>query len=139
MSETYIAHNFESLFDIQESTTLLDIPQTNIVENSECPLYDQKDDEIEQQFQSIYEAALNAYDNQIMMVERGISDPSNNHKTLDVANNFLKTALDSVKAKADLKKNKERNVNIKNVDNRSINNNIIMDRNELLKMMLQNG
>jgi hypothetical protein len=139
MSETYIAHNFESLFDIQESTTLLDIPQTNIVENSECPLYDQKDDEIEQQFQSIYEAALNAYDNQIMMVERGISDPSNNHKVLDVANNFLKTALDSVKAKADLKKNKERNVNIKNVDNRSINNNIIMDRNELLKMMLQNG
>ena len=136
MSEQYISHNFESLFNITDSTTLLDIPQTNIVENTECNLYDSKDEELEQQFQSIYEAALNAYDNQIMMVERGISEPANNHKTLDVANNFLKTALDSVKAKADLKKNKERIVNVKNVDNRSINNNIIMDRNELLKMML---
>jgi hypothetical protein len=135
MSEQFVTHSFESLFDIEEGTTIIEQDIIPVVHNSECELYDNKDSEIEEQYQIIFNAALQAYSNQIVALERG-GDPATNHKVLDVANNFLKTALDSTKAKAELKKSKDKNIiasSTKNVTN----NNLIIDRNELLKQLLK--
>jgi len=135
MSEQFVTHSFESLFDIEEGTTVIEQDIIPVVHNSECELYDNKDSEIEEQYQIIFNAALQAYSNQIVALERG-GDPATNHKVLDVANNFLKTALESTKAKAELKKSKDKNIiasSTKNVTN----NNLIIDRNELLKQLLK--
>lgn len=136
MSEKFVNHSFESIFDIEDGTTVIEHDAVPIIHNTTCDLYDEKDSEIEEQYQIIFNAALQAYSNQIVALERG-GDPATNHKVLDVANNFLKTALDSTKAKADLKKSKDKNIiasSTKNVTN----NNLIIDRNELLKQLLNN-
>lgn len=136
MSEKFVNHSFESIFDIEDGTTVIEHDAVPIIHNATCDLYDEKDSEIEEQYQIIFNAALQAYSNQIVALERG-GDPATNHKVLDVANNFLKTALDSTKAKADLKKSKDKNIiasSTKNVTN----NNLIIDRNELLKQLLNN-
>lgn len=136
MAEQFVSHSFESLFDIEEGTTIIEQESLPMVQNSECDLYDTKDSEIEEQYQIIFNAALQAYSNQIVALERG-SDPATNHKVLDVANNFLKTALDSTKAKAELKKSKDKNIIASSTKNIT-NNNLIIDRNELLKQLLNN-
>jgi hypothetical protein len=136
MSEKFVNHSFESLFDIEDGTTIIEQESLPVVHNSECELYDNKDSEIEEQYQIIFNAALQAYSNQIVAIERG-GDPATNHKVLDVANNFLKTALDSTKAKAELKKSKDKNIIASSTKNIT-NNNLIIDRNELLKQLLNN-
>lgn len=136
MAEQFVSHSFESLFDIEEGTTIIEQESLPMVQNSECDLYDNKDSEIEEQYQIIFNAALQAYSNQIVALERG-GDPATNHKVLDVANNFLKTALDSTKAKAELKKSKDKNIIASSTKNIT-NNNLIIDRNELLKQLLNN-
>lgn len=136
MSEKFVTHSFESIFDIEDGTTIIEQDTLPMIQNSECELYDTKDSEIEEQYQIIFNAALQAFSNQIEAIDRG-GDPATNHKVLDVANNFLKTALDSTKAKADLKKSKDKNIIASSTKNIT-NNNLIIDRNELLKQLLNN-
>ena len=135
MAEQFVSHSFESIFDIEEGTTIIEQESLPVIHNTECELYDDKDSEIEEQYQIIFNAAIQAYSNQIVEVERG-GEPSTNHKVLDVANNFLKTALESTKAKAELKKSKDKNIIASSTKNIT-NNNLIIDRNELLKQLLK--
>lgn len=134
MSEQFIEHPFEEIFDIESGSTVLiqqDIVPTELVQYDQ---YDDKDNEIEQQYQAIYDAAYTAFNFQVTSVERG-GDPRNHARNLEVANQFLNTALAAAKEKADLKQKKEKlsnnATNTKNVTN----NNLIIDRNELLKMI----
>lgn len=138
MSDNFINHNFETIFDIEGNTTLRSSQPVPIIDNDLCNTYDTKDCEIELQYQSIYETAMLSYESQIINIEKGSMD-NTSPRVYEVANEYLKTALDCVKAKADLKKSKDKMFNVKSVnqDNRSItNNNIIMDRNELLKQLI---
>jgi hypothetical protein len=139
MSEELIEHPFENLFDIESGSTVLvteDIESTELVPFDK---FDNKDIEIENQYQSIYDAAYSAFNFQITAVERG-GDPKNYARNMEVANQFLSTALSAVKEKADLKQKKEKLVttggssNAKNITN----NNLIMDRNDLLKIIQGN-
>jgi hypothetical protein len=136
MSQQHIEHPFEDIFDIEPGTTVLDIPdqiQTDLVVAEH---YDDKDNEIEQQLQTVYDAALNAFNFQVTAEERG-SDPRNSARNLEVANQFLNTALAAVKEKADLKhhKDKSKAPTTQNITN----NNLIMDRNDLLAMIQGNN
>ena len=138
MSEELIEHPFENLFDIESGSTVLiteDIETTELVPFEQ---FDNKDIEIEQQYQSIYDAAYSAFNFQITAVERG-GDPKNYARNMEVANQFLSTALNAVKEKADLKQKKEKLVTNGTSTAKNItNNNLIMDRNDLLKIIQGN-
>ena len=57
MSEKFVNHSFESIFDIEDGTTIIEQDTLPMIQNSECELYDTKDSEIEEQYQIIFNAA----------------------------------------------------------------------------------
>lgn len=113
-----------------------------VSENISHPEYDSKDTEIESQFQEIYDKALDAFDVQV----EDTSDIEGKYmaRNAEVANQLLTTALAAAKEKSNLKKHSD-HLKIKRPTSDSNsgsttniqNNNIIMDRNELLKIMSQ--
>lgn len=138
MSEKFIEHPFEELFDIEPGTTLAPDNPLNVVEinNIRYEGYDDKDVEIETQFQTVYEAAFNAFAAQMTSVDRG-GNPNLVSKNLESANEFLNTALNAAKEKAELKFRKDKN-RVSSLSSTNItNNNLIMDRNELLNLILK--
>lgn len=123
-------HPLEDVFDIERGTTEV------ITEEISTPLvvspvvsYDEKDLEIEQQFQEVYDAAMTSFADQAGLLTQ---DPKFSARNMEVANAFLNTALAAAKEKASLKLGKEKNTT---QAPKTVNNNLIMDRNELLKMM----
>lgn len=132
--ETIIEHPLENVFGIESGTTIIDIQQveSDIIEER---LYDDKDVEIENQFENIYNTALLAFQAQTSTVSMG-GDPRGQARNMEVANGFLNTALTAAKEKANLKQQKEKIKNITKSDTNITNNNLIMDRDELLKIMM---
>lgn len=111
-----------------------------IHENIEHTEYDDKDKEIETQFQDIYNKAIDAFDTQVDATE----DIEGKYlaRNSEVANQLLNTALAAAKEKSNLKKHSD-HLRTKKANNNpetpggttNIQNNIVMDRNELLKIM----
>lgn len=132
MADSFESHPFENIFEIEQGTTLIPKPDLPIATVQTFDLYDNKDREIEEQYETIYNAAFNAFIVQSTSGERG-GDPRFASSNAEVANQFLTTALNAVKEKADLKYKKEKNNggSTKNITN----NNLIIDRNELLKQL----
>lgn len=132
--EQVIEHPLENVFGIEPRTTIIDVMQveSEVVEEK---LYDDKDVEIENQYENIYNTALLAYAAQASTVSMG-ADPRSQARNMEVANGFLNTALAATKEKANLKQQKEKIKTIKSSDTNITNNNLIMDRNELLRIMM---
>lgn len=136
-----MSHKIDKAFDIEpyETTELIDfediknLPSVNTVHDE----YDHKDREIEDQFQEVYDKAMEAFSTQVE--ESADIDGKYLARNSEVANQLLTTALHAAKEKASLKqhsdhlkiKKGQQGENVTNVQN----NNIMMDRNELLKMM----
>lgn len=129
-------HPMEEVLDIEPGTTVVSTVErtTELVAAEE---YDNKDNEIEEQFQEIYDAAMDAYDEQM-----GVSDNVEGKykaRNAEVAVQFLNTALTAAKEKSGMKQHKDKITIDKkkgpggttHIDQQ---NNIIADRNELLKM-----
>ena len=95
--------------------------------------YDEKEKEIEEQYQTIYNAAFAAFTDQVMSSQRG-ENPGMYGKNLEAAAKFLSTALDAVKEKSELKHKKDK-MTTKTVATNVTNNNLIMDREDLIKML----
>ncbi len=134
MTKEFIEHPFEGMFDIEPGTTLVNRPvfDDNGMVNYES--YDEKEQEIEAQYQTIYSAAFAAFTDQVMSAQRG-TDPGYHGKNLEAAAKFLSTALDAVKEKAELKHKKDK-LTTKNVSPTNVtNNNLIMDREDLISML----
>lgn len=129
MSEKYIEHPFEDLFDIEPKTTLVETKQVSNVMVA-YDAYDSKEQEIENQFEMIFNSAYDTYQTTMLSIERGC-DPGNSHKNLEAANDFLMTALNAAKEKAELKFRKDKSKGSTNITN----NNLIMDRDTLLNMI----
>ena len=127
---TTINHPLETLFGIEPGTTEVYSERVQSP-NIDIELYDEKDKEIEEQFQEVYDAAMTSFADQAGLLS--VSDPKFNARNMEVANTFLNTALAAAKEKAALKLGKEKNVNTSSP--KTVNNNLIMDRNELLKML----
>lgn len=103
--------------------------------------YDEKHSEIEDQFQNIYNHALNAFDDQM----EAASEIEGKYlaRNTEVANQLLTTALAAAKEKASLKKHSDHLQSKKSKSDgptTNIQNNFgPLDRNELLKMMKKSG
>jgi len=131
----------DNAFDIEpydpESTELIDyaemanLPSVNVIH----PDYDIKDSEIEDQFQEVYDKAMTAFDTQVDATE----DIEGKYlaRNSEVANQLLTTALQAAKEKASLKQHSDHLKIKKDIKGNTTNiqNNVMMDRNELLKMM----
>lgn len=134
---TTTVHPMEELFNLPVGSTQV----TSVVHES-APLvdhveYDSKDNELEQQFQAIYDAALGAFADQAGLVDK--IDPKFAARSMEVANAFLNTALAATKERASLKHHKDALV-VKQATAKSVTNNttnIIADRNDLLRMFKQ--
>lgn len=129
--EKIIGHPAEAALDIEPNTTVVPFSQvtTDLVVAAE---YDPKDVEIEQQFQTIYDVALTAFESSRDTAE--IVDPKFAARNAEVAAVYLNTALAAAKEKAMLKQHKdkiEQSAGAKTVNNTVV----IADRNELLRQM----
>lgn len=140
--ETY-NHPLENLFNIESGSTDLD-PYVNLpveTRNTELvkipELYDTKDEEIEEQFQEIYDYAISAYESQAKEVK--LVEPKYRARNHEMAIQYLNTALQAAKEKSSVKISKDKlHVDRQKLDKntKTTNNNLIIgNRNDILKML----
>lgn len=136
--EILVGDPLEDVFDIDPGTTMEEV-KIPIDEPAIIPdVYDSKDAEIEKQLQEIYLSAMSQFDAQ----STGIRNVEGRYKARngEVAIQALNTALQAVRAKADIKLGKEKlsskeRGKVPNTVNQNL---IVADRNELLKIMAKN-
>jgi hypothetical protein len=134
--EKLIEHPMEDILDIEPGTTVVEYTERT-TELVTTETFDEKDQEIEGQFQEVYNAAMQAFDSQVDNAE--LVDPKYKALAQEVAVQFLTTALAAAKEKSSLKQHKDKiNIaKIKNVGPRTLNQNVIVaDRNDILKKIL---
>ena len=128
-------HPLEDFLDIEENTTVVEYTERS-TELVDAESYDEKDKEIEEQLQEVYDLAIDAFEEQVGDSE----DVEGKYKARngEVAAQFLTTALNAAKEKANFKQSKDKIV----VATRKItsplgsNSVVIADRNEILKHIL---
>ncbi len=135
MSEKEIEHPLEEVFDIEPGTTLVEYEEhvpTVLVEDQK---YDDKDSEIEEQIQEVYDKAMDAFDAQQEITEQ--VEGKYAARNAEVAAVFLNTALNAAKEKLTQKAHKDKlDVSKQNAGTPgTVNNNLIMDRNEAMKLL----
>lgn len=130
--EKIIEHPAEDAFDIEPGTTVVPFSQVT-TDLTVAEEYDPKDIEIEEQFQTIYDVALTAFESSKDTSE--IVDPKFSARNAEVAAVYLNTALAAAKEKALLKQHKDKIEQKSSA--KTVNNTLIVqaDRNELLKQM----
>lgn len=127
-------HKLEGVFEIEPGTTVVEYEEKLPTPVVEPEIYDEKDTEIEEQFQEIYDNAMDAYDSQMEDGE-GV-EGRYKARNGEIAALFLNTALNAAKEKAGLKAHKDKLKGASTPDNKTVNNNnLILDRNSLLKML----
>lgn len=133
--EAPMEHPLEEVFDIEEGTTMTEYTEAVPMEALKPQTYDEKDGEIEDQLQEIYESAMGQFETQ--------SEESRNvegkykARNGEVAIQALNTALHAVRTKAEVKAGKDKLV-VKQQGSgpKTLNQNLVVaDRNELLKIL----
>jgi hypothetical protein len=130
--EVSIQHPLEDHFGIEEGTTMVPktITQTTVVKYAE---YDEKDEELDQQFQTVHDAAMTAFEDQ--QEESEIIDPKYKARNAEVAVQFLNTALNATNAKAQLKQQRDKlEVSKMRVGVSAAETGAKLDRNDILRM-----
>lgn len=136
--ETLVEHPMEGVLDIYPGSTVHQAMerQTSDISETTTEAYDNKDTEIETQFQEVYDAAMDAYDSQMNTSEsvEGRYAARNG----EVAVQFLNAALNAAKEKSNVKQHKDK-LSIargKLTGAGTTNNNLIVaDRNDILKAL----
>jgi len=132
-------HPMEDIFDIEKGTTVVERVETLPTPLVPMEEYDEKDDEIEKQFQEVYDAAMTAFEITSESVQQ--VEPKFRARNEEVAVQYLSTALQAANAKSSLKMHKDK-VSVtktKASTPNTVNNNLIVDRNDLLKQILAKG
>ena len=126
-----IEHPLEKVFGIEAGTTML----PTIVRSTELTVvqsYDEKDKEVEGQFQEVYDAAMGAFETQSQETE--LVEGKYKARSGEVAVQFLNTALEAARSKSQQKQHKDKLVTTVNGSPKTVNNNLIVaDRNDILK------
>lgn len=138
--EVLKSHPMEDILGIEPNTTTITTSERTSTDISETTTedYDNKDIEIETQFQEVYDLALDAYDSQMNV--SGDVEGRYAARNGEVAVQFLNTALAAAKEKSNIKTNKDKLSVAKGKlkGSGTTNNNLIVaDRNEILKAMMR--
>jgi hypothetical protein len=137
VKEVAVAHPMEDIFEIEEGTTLVERVETIPTPLAPIQEYDVKDNEIEKQFQEVYDAAMTAFEITSESVQQ--VEPKFRARNEEVAVQYLTAALSAASQKAALKQHKDKVsiTKVKATTPNTVNNNLIVsDRNELLKQIL---
>lgn len=132
-----VYHPMEDILDLEPGTTNLPVIQrsSNLVQ---CPDFDEKDKEIEDQMQEVYDAAMSAFESQA--AEASLIAEEYRARNHEVAAQYLNTALAAAKEKASMKQHKDK-LNVAKINATkpgTLNQNLIVaDRNDLLKHILK--
>lgn len=131
-----IEHPMESILDIEPGSTIMPFVEREIAELVETETYDDKDVEIETQFQEVYDAAMHAFDTQQNDAE--LIEPKYKARTQEIAVQFLNAALSAAKEKSNLKAHKDKlTIDRAKTGPKNLQQNLIVaDRNDLLKQFL---
>lgn len=133
--EVQTEHPLEEILNIESGTTVAE----HTMQSTELVViegYDEKDRELEDQFQEIADAALSMYED--MAEDITSIEPKYRSRSQEVALMYLSTALSSIRDKAGMKKHKDKlQVQTKAAATPgTLNQTMIMDRNELLKALI---
>jgi len=131
-----VEHPLEGVLDITPGTTVVEYQEsapTDLVVHTD---YDNKDAEIEDQFQEVYDKAMDAFD-----VQSDITDQVEGKfaaRNAEVAVQFLNAALNAAKEKSGMKAHKDKLDVAKTRAGTpgTVNQNLIIDRNDLLRTLL---
>ena len=126
--EREISHPLEEVFDLEENTTVVPYKEvkTDLVPYEP---FDVKDEELESQLQDLYDMALEAFENQ--QAESDTMEARFKARNAEVAAQYLKTALEAVREKRELKQHKDK---ITKKDS-GTGNNITLSRNDIIKLL----
>lgn len=131
--EVAYEHPAEQIFDLEPGSTIVDQVVTTSAPTEQPIQYDDKDQEINDQLQQVFDAAFGAFEAQRLATEG--MNPQFQNRALEVASTFLNTALAAVNSKSQFKQAKDKIVKPSgNVNNTT--NNLIMDRDDMLKMLM---
>lgn len=103
--EKATSHPLEEMLDIEEGTTMIPTSKrsTDMVIQAE---YDEKDDEIDEQFQEVYDLALDAFEAQAQEAE--LVEGKYKARNGEIAAQYLNTALAAAREKSGLKQGKDK-------------------------------
>lgn len=133
-----IEHPLESVFNIESGSISFNDQELMIPEPSQTLIAttekekDQEDQEIDDNIKKIFDAAMDAYENQTAFTE--IVEPKFAARNAEVAAQYLALALNATALKAKTKNEKRKNQQFVPFNN-TTNNVIITDRNKLLDMI----
>jgi hypothetical protein len=139
MTDKTITSPLEDIFDIEAGTTeraLQIVPASTEM----TAIDDAEEEQIATQLSTVYSYALDAFEQQTANVQT--IDPKYAARTAEVAAQYLNIALNAVNTRVSNRDRREKRkggrIESQNAD--TINNNIIVaDRNELLRMMDEQG
>lgn len=134
-TEKVISHPMEEVFELEQHTTVVPYKEvkTELVPHEP---FDEKDKELEKQLQDLYDIALEAFENQ--QEESDVIDPKFRARNAEVAVQYLKTALEAVQVKTELKQHKDK-MTVKQKTGGTVNNNVIFtDRNAIIRALRVN-
>lgn len=128
-TEKNVSHPMEEIFEIEECTTIVPYKEvkTDLVPYEP---FDNKDKELEEQFQNLHDRAIEAFENQQEDIE--VIDPKYKARNAEVAIQYLRTALEAVQSKSLLKQHKDK-INVKQKTG-TVNNNVVLaNRNDIIR------
>lgn len=136
--ETLMEHPLEETLGIEPGTTLTTKTERS-TELAVTEQYDEKDEEIEGQFQEIYDAAMAAFEDQCSEAE--VVEGKYKARNMEVATQLLNSALHAAKEKANQKKEKDKNdiARHKTSGKKVTNNNVFMGSHQELLDSIQQG
>lgn len=132
-----VEHPLEDFLDIEPGTTVVEYKETVPAELVVHSDYDPKDVEIEDQFQEVYEKAMDAFDDQSDITDQ--VEGKFAARNAEVAAQFLNTALNAAKEKSGMKSHKDKldvskiRAGAPGTVNQSL---IVADRNDILKALM---
>lgn len=135
IKEKTIEHPMEQVFGIETGSTIVEYTESLPTELSDHNQYDEKDNEIEKQYQEVYDKAMDAFDAQSDIVDT--VEGKFAARNAEVAVQFLNAALSAVKEKGGLKQHKDKLDVVKQTKGgpTTVNNNLIMDRNDMIRLI----
>lgn len=136
-----VDHPLEEFFNIEPSSTEV-IKYVRKTELTQYEDFDEKDTELEETYQEIYDAAMSGYDEIRDMIDT--ADTKFAARLAEVSVQHLNVALAAAGKRANLKENKDRllakirTANMKGAKNTTNNIVVVANRNDILKQITEN-
>lgn len=136
MTPKTVVSPLEEIFNIDNGTTELAIGANSVVPSDLIEMDsidEQEDQELATQTNTIFNYAMEAYEQQSATIQT--IDPKYAARTAEVAAQYLNIALNAVNVRGNNRDRREKRKGTPSQNAEQINNIIVTDRNELLKLM----